>query len=580
MPESEHKLVQLRSVLIERFFPLLPGPRLPGLTHPQIEQNKLSKSLAAFAVCKLADIDELTAAGTVIDDFDDNGVDAIYYDRLQHRLILVQSKFRLREGEPDQADVEKFAGGIQDLLNGRYERFNEQFQNKLTDIEEALDDPSLKIVAALAYTSDTLSLHPQRVLDDLQAEVNRFAPRLVCEQFTLERAHEMLSVEHARTTVDVSLILENWFATDLPHRAFYGQVSAAQLAQLFTQHGKSLFERNIRYYVGLSSVNTAIARTLREEPEKMFYLNNGLTAICTSIAPKPTARPERGEFVIEGFSIVNGAQTVGVIASVAASVDLIASPAKVFITLIELSGATDDFGTRVTQARNYQNQVRIVDFAALDPNQEKLRRELAISGATYHYRPSLEALRRDDNTFTLEEAALALACFSGKTELAVAAKKEIGRIWDRQGTIYPQLFKDTTSAVWVCRAVRIFRFLNSIMESNEAAAYGRYAERMFYRHARYLILHILARKSKVLRKPELAMSQDDKLTLSRELNEYATLIFNEAEKLRGCTGYLALSRNMSWAVPLAESVMKALTEREGATIRAESQISGDTAIPE
>jgi len=579
MSEIDAKLIQLRSVLVTRFFPFLPEPRLPGYTPPQIEQNKLSKSLAAFAVSKLADIDDATAAATVIDDFDDNGIDAIHYDRIQHHLILVQSKFKLKDEGPDQADVEKFAGGVRDLLVRQYERFNEQFQNKLAEIEEALDDADLKVVVVLAFTSNTLSLHPQRVLDDLQVEVNKFAPRLVCEQFTLNRAYEALSIEHVRTTVDVSLTLENWFATDTPYRAFYGPVSVAQLAQLFAQHGKLLFERNIRYYMGLFGVNSAIARTLREEPDKMFYLNNGLTAVCTTITPKATARPERGEFVIRGFSIVNGAQTVGVIASVAGSMDLTDSPAKVFITVIELTGEADDFGGRVTQARNYQNQVRVVDFAALDPKQERLRRELAISGVTYHYRPSQEALRRDDNTLTIEEAALALACFSGKTEYAVTAKKEFGRIWDRQGAIYPQLFKDTASAVWVCRAVRVFRFLNSILASNEAAAYL-YAERMFYRHARYFILHILARKSKMLRKPELALSEDDKLTLSRELNEFATLIFNEAEKFRGYTGYLALSRNMTWAVPLAERVMKAIADREAAALQVDVPIAGEPAKPE
>src|SRR5262249_9428067 len=155
-----------------------------------------------------------------------------------------------------------------------------------------------------------------------------------------------------------------------PSRAFYGQVSVFQLAQLFTRYGKALFERNIRYYIGSTSVNNAIAQTLRDEPEKLFYLNNGLTAISTTITPKPTARPERGEFSIKAFSIVNGAQTVGSIATLSRTQDLTASPAKLLIIIIEL-GAEADFGTSITQARNFQNQVRPVDFAALDPIQEK-----------------------------------------------------------------------------------------------------------------------------------------------------------------------------------------------------------------
>lgn len=197
MPDTDAKLAQLRSVLRDRFFPFLPEPNLPGYAPPLIEQNKLTKSLAALAVSKLADVDAPSATASIVDGFDDNGIDAVHYNRLQHALILVQSKFKLHGGEPDQAEVTRFATGIRDLLKGRYERFNDLFQQKLTDIEDALDDPDLKIVAVLAHTGGTLSQHPQRVLDDLQAEVNEFASRLIQEQFTLDRACELLALEHA-----------------------------------------------------------------------------------------------------------------------------------------------------------------------------------------------------------------------------------------------------------------------------------------------------------------------------------------------------------------------------------------------
>jgi hypothetical protein len=170
-----------------------------------------------------------------------------------------------------------------------------------------------------------------------------------------------------------------------------------------------------------------------------------------------------------------------------------------------------------------------------------------------------------------------LACFSGNTEYAVTAKKEIGRVWNRQGAIYPALFQDTTSATRVCRTVRIYRFIDEILESNERAAEFRYSERIFYRHMRYFVMHILARKSTVLRKPELAVSEDDKLTLSREINEIATLIYNEAEAMQAPVGYLAVSRNLTWARPLADRVMQALATQEAA--RAQQAVAPPEAAP-
>ncbi len=66
------------------------------------------------------------------------------------------------------------------------------------------------------------------------------------------------------------------------------------------------------------------------------------------------------------------------------------------MTLIEIGNGADDIGLKITRARNHQNVVRGVDFAALDPNQERLRQELAVAGITYFYRPSAEARARNE----------------------------------------------------------------------------------------------------------------------------------------------------------------------------------------
>ncbi len=564
MPGDENKIQQLTEVLQQRFFPYLPELERPGWTPVQKLQNRLSRSLAALAILKHGDTDSNTAASSVIDDFDDNGIDAVYFDRTTIRLLLVQSKFKANGGEPDQAEMKKFLDGVRDLLRKQYERFNDRFHAKLPEIEDALDQAGLRVVVVLAYTGNTLAHHARTEVDDFLSEVNKFAPLASFELFTIDKAHELLADEHSPKPINLTLTLENWYRVTKPFKAFYGQVSAAQLAHHYLAHGKGLFQRNIRYYMGSSDVNDAIAKTVRENPESLFYLNNGLTAICREIIPKPTAHPDCGEFDVKGFSVVNGAQTVGSIAGVASTTDISASPARLLVTVIEVGQAPNDYDVTITYCRNYQNQVRAIDFAALDPIQERLHRELAISSINYYYKPTIEAQTVNDNSFTIEEAAVALASFSGKTDFAVTTKKEIGKVLDRNGKIYPELFRDTTGALWVCRAVRAYRFLIGILYSNELASGGTtmYASRMFYRHFRYFVLHVLARKSRVLRRPEINLSEDDLQVLSRELNELATIIFDEAEKFKGHKGYLALSRNLTDAVQLAEKVMNALAAKE------------------
>jgi hypothetical protein len=238
----------------------------------------------------------------------------------------------------------------------------------------------------------------------------------------------------------------------------------------------------------------------------------------------------------------------------------ISPDAKLLITLIEVGSAADGIGVEITRARNTQNAVRGLHFAALDPNQERLRREMAISGIEYHYRPSEQATAGGSNIIDVEKAALALACFSGQTKAVVTAKKELGLIYDRDGEFYPRLFKDSLSGVHLCRYVRIFEYLDKIFAASGAAETDWY-RRMFYRHGRFFILHILSRRHRaILDKTELVLSTDDQTELSRVALDIAELVYTEADALfQRMKGYLSIFRNLTDSESLAQNVMKQLS---------------------
>jgi hypothetical protein len=59
--------------------------------------------------------------------------------------------------------------------------------------------------------------------------------------------------------------------------------SGRDVARLLDEGGEQVFARNIRLGLGDKvKVNAAIAETLREEPHSFWFLNNGLTLVCTS----------------------------------------------------------------------------------------------------------------------------------------------------------------------------------------------------------------------------------------------------------------------------------------------------------
>jgi hypothetical protein len=89
-----------------------------------------------------------------------------------------------------------------------------------------------------------------------------------------------------------------------------------------------------------------------------------------------------GMFHCEDVSIVNGAQTVGTIGKYGEGNAKAVEQALVSLRII----VRDDnqyFGDEVTRTNNRQNRIENRHFVALDPEQGRIRTELAIDGIEY-----------------------------------------------------------------------------------------------------------------------------------------------------------------------------------------------------
>jgi len=582
MPTNAVKLTQIETALRQRFFPLVPQ-RTQKWTEAQHEGDRLSRSLAAYAVCGLCLLQDSVGAGALVDGENDGGIDALYFDRVGQRLLVVQSKFKRPNNPdnpqgagPDQGEMLKFINGTKALLERRFDGFNAAVKDRLDEIEEALDTPGVKVCLILPFLGEALDTHAKADLDAFVTQCNNVTDCTSAIVVGINQAYDWLIAEQAVQAVDVRLALERWSSVTTPRKAIYGLVKGQDLAALVAQHGTALFERNIRHYLGSVGVNVAIEDTVRRRPEDFFYLNNGITAVTAGITSAPGSA-DRCVFALKAFSIVNGAQTAGSIttASLAAA---ISENAKLHITIIEVPDPTDDFAVRVTRARNYQNQVRGVDFAALDPNQERIRQELMAIGIRYHYRPSAEARIRRDDAFTLEEAALALSCLAfsltntqrqgqrGHTavDFVVTAKREIGRLWEQDGPTYSQLFTAGISGVRICRLVRVYQLIDHILAGSERAETS-YARRMFFRHARYFIMAFIAhRLPGLIAKTTPTLTSEEENQISRETNHVSEVIFATSQTMQFEHGFLATFRNLTDAQPLAEKVLLRLAELDAA----------------
>lgn len=462
------QLRQIKSLLERTYGGLVDLSDLSGKSEQDIDSGRLTRSLAAFAIGNAADIEPAVASASVIDGYDDNGIDAIYYAHEDRTLYLCQSKWSHDgSGSIDQAGAEKFIRGATDLLSLRFDRFNGKVEKRAKELEEAVNTTS-RIHLIIAHSgSSGLGDHPKRVLVDYLAELNDTGEIAALEIAGQEQLYSVVAAGGRGDPVDVVVQLFDWGQTKAPYQAFYGQVAASDIAQWGERYRHRIFGRNIRSFLGASTaVNEGIADSIRKAPQHFWYLNNGITALCGSIHKRPIggSSHDAGTFECSGVAIVNGAQTVGTLTELASAAPDQLAAARVPIRLISLEGCPPEFANDVTRATNTQNRVDARNFVALDPEQSRLRGELAVDGVDYEYRQG-EGEPNGEKRFGLVDATVALACSTSSPDLAVQAKREIGKLWeDLSRAPYKLMFNGSLTGLRLWHLVQVLREIDRALD--------------------------------------------------------------------------------------------------------------------
>lgn len=551
-------MVILKRILRERFVDALP-PLLDTKKTPAEQQDKqLSRAFSAFVLHKLLDLAPVEAAAAVVDDFNDNGLDAIYYDESSETLYLLQSK--LKESEQFKLeDAQSFCEGIRQLLKPKFAGFNQNVKRRQVEIETALGCCN-HIELVVPYTGDGISQHAadalQTLLDDEDLDEPRLKGRV--RYYSSSDIRRDLLAEKAYPPVNADVYLQKVGQVQEPRATYYGLARLSDLVALHESHGKSLYERNIRYFLGSSKsdVDAAIQETLREAPENFFYLNNGVTAVCDAVEPKSKAAgSDFKKHVVRGLSIINGAQTVASAAEfVRQHPQCDIKGAKVLFTLIK-APAAGEFGQQVTKARNHQSPVQMGNFAALDENQERLRQEIALLGFDYHYRP--EAQEHGTEAIVLDEAARALALLQSDPRHVVWLKADAARLSNPESPEYKRLFSTTLPGSTLINAVLCQRVMRSLLQESEQHAPARSHERSIYRHGIYVIMAVMQKQLSKLIQGGAVLDADRISTLvSRPLDELRQRAVDLWQEQHLSEGTLAFFKAMDRTTPFLIALMK------------------------
>lgn len=430
-----------------------------GRSDSQRRSLFLSRALAAYAIRILSEATEQEASESVVDGFGDNGIDAVFIDRSSTTLHILQAKWQDQgKGTIDRGSIQKFLKGVKDLLQCRYDRFNNKVSARSEGIDQLLNTVGCRVVLSVVHcgAQEMASLIWQDV-NDVLVELNDPTEIVRFEELNQRRIYEALTSALDGSPVALDVTLQDWGRLEEPFRAYYGLIGSEQIAAWWDNHRERLLAKNIRRFLPNTTINKAIISSLTDEPQNFWYLNNGITLLCERVDRKVLGATDRsvGYFYCQGASIVNGAQTVGAIGRTASAHKSQLVKAKVLARIISLEDCPKDFGRRVTIATNTQNRIHNRDFAALDPEQERLSRELRFEDVDYVYKTGV-AFPDPTRGCTIEDATIALACASDDPRLAVMAKAQLGSLWEDIGKHpYLTLFNGALTGPQIWNAVRI-----------------------------------------------------------------------------------------------------------------------------
>lgn len=472
------------------------------------DEGFLTRAQVAFCLSSIAGCDYTLSGAAVVDGYKDGGMDLIYYNNLAHNPILYigQSKWKNDgNGSIDTGSISKLIEGVKKIVNGNVDKLNnlnERVQRKIPDINSAINNANIKIILLVCYTGkDKISTEVKELLEDYIDEINDGADFMSYQVMNRHDIHKIVSTG-LNTKICMEVAVNEWGFVKEPYEAYYGQVAASDVAEWHSKYGNTLFAPNIRLFLGSTEVNTGITDSLIKSPENFWYYNNGITVLCDDLKRKVIGGTTHdcAFLTCDGFSIVNGAQTVGAISSVKNKklktiqtdqdeIDEKLGKARVPFRIISLKNCDDKFGKNITQKNNTQNRIDKRDFISLDPTQERIRIDMLMEGIDYKYK-SGDTVTDISKQFSLDESTVALACAQDDISIVVDAKSNIGRLWDNiEKPPYTKLFNSSVNAMSLWKKVLVYREIESILSDLKDQGEGK--ERLVAVHGNRFITHLI-----------------------------------------------------------------------------------------
>lgn len=329
-------------------------------------------------------LDIIEVQDIVCDGRGDKGIDGIYVNKSEECIDIFQSKTVQNPGKTlGDTQLKEFVGSLKQLetLEGVQSMIsttgNSQLKNLLIEYKDILTSSEYTIRGIFVTNAvkdsnadsflTATSLTTQLKVWDKPLIIQMYVPSEKAIPATSEIAFDVFGYDYVKYNVSNTA------------KVVIAPVSAVDLVQMEGIENQQLFDLNLRKDLEKTKVNKDIEKSIDNASEHGNFLlyHNGITIICDRLDTS-----EQDKVKIQGYSVVNGCQTVSSLYRNRAKVT---QDLRILTRFIQVNANQSDLISRITYNSNNQNGIKARDFRSNTQTQVRLQQEINQYYPDYFY---------------------------------------------------------------------------------------------------------------------------------------------------------------------------------------------------
>lgn len=431
---------------------------------------------------------------------DDNGIDAIYIDEEEKEINLFNFKYREKFNEDSKHsknDVfisSKFNNSIitnkLSSLNGKLKSYAETIIKcfNSNDIWKfklyMVSNESNNLDTSDANIQQLKELYELEIIPISLDEINNFMslrPSPICSEIILDKESILSYSEDSLSSTKsyiIKLSIPELLRITCNNKAIRNEYSLNDYTKLHSiDLDYDILFDNVRGYLGNTKYNKNIFQTLKNEPNRFFMYNNGLTITANNIDVQPRNGGKKMQFQLFDIQVVNGGQTLRTLHRFNNEshehLEEYLVNSEILVRIFK-TGNNPKLTSSIAEYTNSQNAISPIDLKSISHIQMEIEQFLEANNIIYARKVGDTGIndKKYTHKISMEKFAQILYSINGEPEKASNQKK---RIFDKY---YNETFGEGNFDI--TKSVDIVNLYYKINEIYKKSIYEVSDQKIFY----------------------------------------------------------------------------------------------------